>query len=423
VSIDELVLTDRVHRSLYTDPTIFAREMTRVFGYTWCYLAHESQLREPNSYLTTRLGLRPVIVTRDGDGNLGAVFNRCAHRAVTVCRTDSGVARTFQCPYHGWTFKNTGELVGVPWPEGYGPDFERSQLTLGRVARVASYRGFVFGTLNPDAPELTEHLGAAKPWLDYWIDRSPTGEVYLHSGAHRMVFRGNWKLAWDNAGDGYHPAFSHRSLLRMAERLGESKDMTYFGRSPDKGPMRVMDLGHGHTVIDQRPNYEKVGDIFANQRAQPGREFFEDQIRRKYPEQAEYYLDLSAGSQINLNVFPNLLIVGNQVQSVDPLAVDRTQLTWWASTIGGVPDEVNVLRMRTQEDFPAFGEPDDQANFEEAQKGLAVEEEPWLLMNRGLGVAGWQQVEEDGVISGPVTDELHMRGYYREWSRLMGEAL
>jgi hypothetical protein len=101
------------------------------------------------------------------------------------------------------------------------------------------------------------------------------------------------------------------------------------------------------------------------------------------------------------------------------LAVDRTQLTWWASTIGGVPEEVNVLRMRTQEDFPAFGEPDDQANFEEAQKGLAVEEMPWLMMHRGLGVPGWQSIDEDGVISGPVTDELHMRGYFREWVRLM----
>jgi phenylpropionate dioxygenase-like ring-hydroxylating dioxygenase large terminal subunit len=216
IDVSDLVLPDRVHRSLYTDPAIFAREMSRVFGHTWCYLAHESRLPEPNSYLTTRLGLRPIIVTRNADGELGAVFNRCAHRAVTVCRTESGVARTFQCPYHGWTFKNTGELVGVPWPEGYGPDFERSALSLGRVPRVASYRGFVFGTLNADAPDLTEHLGAAIPWLDYWIDRSPTGEVYLSSGAHRMVFRGNWKLAWDNAGDGYHPAFSHRSLLRMA---------------------------------------------------------------------------------------------------------------------------------------------------------------------------------------------------------------
>lgn len=417
----DLVREDRVHRTLYTDPEIFALEMTRVFGQTWVYLAHESQLPEPNSFVTTRLGLRPVLVTRDRDGAIHALFNRCTHRAATVCRAESGVAPSFQCPYHGWTFRNTGELVGVPWPDAYGPGFERSSFDLVSIPRVEIYRGFVFGTLNRDAPGLQNHLGAARPWLDYWIDRAPDGQVCLNSGAHRMVYRGNWKLAYDNAGDGYHPAFSHRSLLQMARRLGDSKDMAYFGRNPDEGPMRVHLLGHGHSVIDQRPNFGGPGDIWDNQRPQPGREWFERAIRQRFPDRAETYLALCAGSQINLNIFPNLLLIGNQVQVVEPIAVDRTQLTWFASTIGGVPAEVNTLRMRTQEDFPAFGEPDDQANFEEAQRGLAVAEVPWVLMNRGLGVPGRQQVGPEGVVSAPVTDELHQRGYYVEWLRLMEE--
>jgi len=41
----DLVRQDRVHRSLYTDPAIFVMELSRVFGYSWLYLAHESQLR------------------------------------------------------------------------------------------------------------------------------------------------------------------------------------------------------------------------------------------------------------------------------------------------------------------------------------------------------------------------------------------
>ncbi|ANZ25899.1 aromatic ring-hydroxylating oxygenase subunit alpha [Rhodococcus aetherivorans] len=418
-SYDELVQHDRVHRTLYTDPSIFDDEMRRVFGRTWVYLAHESQVPTPNSYRTGYLGLRPIIVTRDRAGELHALFNRCTHRAATVCRDESGTAKNFQCPYHGWTFKNTGQLVGVPWPDAYGPDFERTDLNLGVVPRVESYRGFVFGTLNADAPPLAEHLGPVREPLDYWIDRAPGGEVFLRNSAHRMVYRGNWKLAYDNAGDGYHPAFSHRSLLQMAERLGESKDMTYFGRTPDRGPMYVQYLGNGHTFIDQRPSYDGPGAFWANQRPQPGREVFEELIRSEYPDDALRYLDLTVGAQINLNIFPNLLIIGNQVQVIEPLAVDRTQLTWYATTVGGVPDEVNVLRMRTQEDFPAFGEPDDQANFEEAQRGLSIPEVAWVQMNRGFGVEGRQKVDADGVVTGPVTDELHMRGYYQEWLRLM----
>jgi phenylpropionate dioxygenase-like ring-hydroxylating dioxygenase large terminal subunit len=417
-----LVREDRVHRTLYTDPEIFAEEMVNVFGgRSWVYLAHESQLPEPNSFLSVRMGLRPVIVTRDRKGGLHAVFNRCSHRAATLCREERGVAKSFQCPYHGWTFRNTGELVGTPWPKGYGENFDKSEHGLHRVARVESYRGFVFGTLNESAPSVVDWLGPAAGWLDYWIGRAPQEEVVVRSAAHRMGYRGNWKLAYDNAGDGYHPAFSHRSLLEMASRMGDSKDMAYFGRSPDEGPMRTYMLGNGHSVIDQRPNYDGPGSLWANQRPQPGREWFEEKIRAEHGGDAERLLDLAIGSQINLSIFPNLLVIGNQIQVIEPLGVDRTQLTWHATAIGGVPPEVNTMRMRTQEDFPAFGEPDDQANFEEVQRGLAAPEAEWVLMNRGLGVTGWQEVGPDGVVSSAATDELHMRRYYAAWLEIMSE--
>jgi phenylpropionate dioxygenase-like ring-hydroxylating dioxygenase large terminal subunit len=418
-----LVQDDRVHRTLYTDSTVFDEEMVKVFGgQSWVYLAHESQLPEPNSFLSVRMGLRQVIVTRDKTGELHAVFNRCAHRAATICREESGTAKSFQCPYHGWTFRNTGELVGVPWAQGYA-DLDKSRFGLTVVARVESYRGFIFGTMNASVPAVGDWLGHAKPWLDYWIDRSPTSEVIVRSGAYRMGYRGNWKLAFDNAGDGYHPAFSHRSLLEMASRLGDAKDMSYFGKTPDDGPMKVYSLGNGHSVIDQRPAYDGPGSFWANQRPQPGREKFEEAIRAQHGEEADRLLDLAIGAQINLSIFPNLLLIGNQIQIVEPMAVDRTQLTWHATTIGGVPDAVNTMRMRTQEDFPSFGEPDDQANFEEAQRGLAAPEAEWIYMNRGLDVSEWQSLGEDGVIVTAVTDELHMRSYYEEWQlRMRGQA-
>lgn len=417
-----LVREDRVHRTLYTDPAVFAEEMVKVFGgRSWVYLAHESQLPEPNSFLSVRMGMRPVIVTRDRKGALHAVFNRCSHRAATLCRQESGIAKSFQCPYHGWTFRNTGELVGTPWPQGYGEDFDRSEHGLYKVARVESYRGFVFGTLNESAPSVVDWLGPAAGWLDYWTDRAPEGEVIVRSAANRMGYRGNWKLAYDNAGDGYHPAFSHRSLLEMASRMGDSKDMSYFGVSPDEGPMRTYMLGNGHSVIDQRPNYDGPGSFWANQRPQPGRERFEEKIRAEHGDDADRLLDLAIGSQINLSIFPNLLIIGNQIQVIEPLGVERTQLTWHATAIGGVPPEVNTMRMRTQEDFPSFGEPDDQANFEEVQRGLTAPEAEWILMNRGLGIPGWQEVGPDGVVSSRATDELHMRRYYAAWLEMMSE--
>lgn len=420
----DLVREDRVHRAIYTDPDVFRREQRNVFGGTWVYIAHESELPREHDFKTGYLGLRPIIVTRDADGAIHVLFNRCRHRGATVCRAEEGNTRSFTCPYHGWTYQNTGKLTGVPWQTGYGESFDRRDWGLGRPAQVASYRGFVFATLNPEAPPLPEYLGHAASLLDQWIDRNPNARVHARSGAHRMLVRANWKLVYDNGTDGYHPAFSHRSLLQMAKRLGDDRDMQYFGKSPDDGPMYCQYLGNGHTFVDQRPNYpDKPGAYWDQQRLQPGREFAEAQIRSTEGERADSLLDLAVGAQMNLNIFPNLLIIGNQIQVLEPQSVDATQLTWFATTLEDVPEWINTLRMRTQEDFPSFGEPDDLANFEECQRGLRIPELEWVLMNRGHGVPQRQDVEDNGVVTGPVTDELVMRGYLHHWAALMDAEL
>src|SRR5215467_4664562 len=97
---DELVQEDRVHRLIYTDPLIFEAEMTNIFGAVWVYLGHESQIPNNDDYITVRMGLRPIILLRDSNGKVRALFNRCTHRGTTLCRKDKGSARIFTCPYH-----------------------------------------------------------------------------------------------------------------------------------------------------------------------------------------------------------------------------------------------------------------------------------------------------------------------------------
>jgi len=130
---DHLVQEDRAHRLIYTDPAIFEAEMTRIFGGTWTYLAHESEIPNDNDFITRRLGLRPLIIVRDGAGKIRALYNRCTHRGTTLCRFDKGNAKSFQCPYHGWNFLNTGKLRGVPWPDGYAEDMRDPKYNLAQV--------------------------------------------------------------------------------------------------------------------------------------------------------------------------------------------------------------------------------------------------------------------------------------------------
>ena len=425
---DGLVREDRVHRSIYTDAAIFEREMTHVFGAVWVYLAHESQIPRNDDFIAARLGLRPLIVTRDSAGQIRALYNRCTHRGARVCRQERGNARTFQCAYHGWTYFNTGKLRGVPWPDGYACDFKDAQFNLAQVPRVESYRGFIFGTLNLDAPSLKDYLGGISDQIDQWLDRHPGGKVEVRE-ANRLKFKGNWKLAYDNAADGYHVVFSHRSLLEMENRMeaDPTKGMSFYMGKPDEAPMYVQVFAHGHHFKDKRPGVDKrPGALWEREAPHPGMAFFEGRIRDRLGTQAGRALDLAAAEAVNINVFPNLSILGNHIQVFQPLAVDETDSTWYATVVvdeagelGGAAGDVNALRLRTQEAFPNFGEVDDAVNFEEIQRGLAACEDEWVYMHRGLGLPGRVQTLADGSLKAPATDEVFMREHMKEWKRLM----
>ncbi len=152
----------RCRRDIFTDPDIFELEMQHIFEGNWIYLAHESQIPNPNDYFTTFMGRQPVVITRSRKGELQAFVNACSHRGAMVCRHKRGNKATFTCPFHGWTFSNGGKLLKVKDPEnaGYPESFNRDgSHDLTKVARFENYRGFLFGSLNPDVKPLTEHLG------------------------------------------------------------------------------------------------------------------------------------------------------------------------------------------------------------------------------------------------------------------------
>ena len=427
---DGLIFEDRVHQRLYTDETIFRQEMNKIFGGVWVYLAHESQIPENDHFVTSRLGLRPIIVVRDTSGHIRALYNRCTHRGATVCRHAPGNAKSFACPYHGWSYFNSGKLSGVPWPEGYADDFSDPKYNLAQVPRVKSYRGFIFGTLNPKMPSLEEYLGGIKKPLDQWLDRHPGGKISF-CDANRLKFNGNWKLLYDNSADGYHVVFSHRSLLAMENRLveGEEEDkgMAYYKTNPDNAPFYVKVFENGHHYKDKRPAVDtSPGGLWRIEGPHPGMEHYEAAIRQKLGDRANAVLDLASSEPININIFPNLHILGNHVQVSQPISLKETDTTWWGTAVidendelGGCVGAVNALRMRTQESFPNFGEIDDLMNFEQIQTGLAGIEDEWIYMHRRLGIPGRIKRDDDGYLIGPPTDEVFLRETMQVYKNLM----
>jgi IS5 family transposase len=275
---DELVQEDRVHRLIYTDPAIFAAEMTHIFGAVWVYLgAREPDPEERRLHHHAARAAADHPVARLATARSA----RCSIAAPIAARRSAARTRarraSSQCPYHGWSYLNTGKLRAVPWPDGYACDFKDAKFNVAQVPRVDSYRGFIFGTLNPDAPPLLDYLGAITKPIDEWLDRNPGGKVAVCE-ANRLKFKGNWKLAYDNSGDGYHVVFSHRSLLEMENRLADeaNKGMSYYKGSPDTAPMYMRLYGQRPSLQGQaaRTSRSAPADYGRSKAAHPGMEHY-----------------------------------------------------------------------------------------------------------------------------------------------------
>ena len=67
----------RVGREIFTEPELFALEMELIFEKTWIYACHESEIQNPNDFITVQVGRYPMIITRDKEGQLHALSNTC----------------------------------------------------------------------------------------------------------------------------------------------------------------------------------------------------------------------------------------------------------------------------------------------------------------------------------------------------------
>lgn len=416
---DHWIQNDKVHREIYTNPELFSLEMSKLYGGLWTYLCHESQIPNPGDFLQTRMGLRSVIVSRDKEGKVNALFNRCAHRAAAVCSARSGNTSRFICPYHGWTYGIDGSLRAVPSPGGYDGSFDKAEHGLPRVPRVESFQGFIFGTLNPDMPELTDYLGLAGEVLQDFVARAPNGKLEVNAGAYRSAYRGNWKLAWDNAADMYHVFFAHRSLVEIArERDAAGGTGATYAAKPDEMPIYSYYYGNGHTFLHHRPAMGP--SIFERARPAPGSEIGAAALRSKMSDaDAADMLERIPGQGMNLNIFPNLMIIASQIQVVEPLSFDRTQLTWYATTLADAPEEANTIRMRIAEDFPNFGEVDDLEMFERCWEGLQIPEAEWIDCSRGAFMHDDELIDERGVHKAGGSLEHTIRGYLGAYKEFM----
>jgi phenylpropionate dioxygenase-like ring-hydroxylating dioxygenase large terminal subunit len=300
-----------VPAAIINDPEMHDTERERVFGKSWVFLAHESEIPEPGDYVVRYISEDQFIVCRDEDGEIRGHLNSCRHRGMQVCRAEKGNTSHFRCPYHGWTYNNKGSLVGVPaGREAYGNKLDKSLWQLKPVPKLGTYKGLIFGCLDADAQSLDDYLGDMKFYLDIVLDRSDAG-LEVVGAPQRWVVDANWKLGADNfIGDAYHTMMTHRSMVELGLAPPDPKFALY-------GEHVHTENGHGLGIIGPPPGIPLPEFLGMPEN------IVEQLQRRLSPEQVEVFRPVAF---IHGTVFPNLSI-GNFLMSKDHVSPPTSFLT------------------------------------------------------------------------------------------------
>ena len=405
-------------REALVSQNVLADEMSKVFGTCWIYVGHASELKKPNDFITRKVAGRPVIFCRDGKGDIQCFFNTCRHRGALVCTEREGSRRSFRCIYHGWAYRNDGQLAGVPGAEAYRGEFDKSQLGLRRPAKFEAYRDFWFLNLSTDAPPLREYLGKATDYIDLVIDQSPSGKMQVISGTQEYDVAANWKLMVENSVDDYHLPSTHSTWLAYMSNSGVKIEVPKDGLVlPTKG--LAIDLGNGHFTTDNvnfrgRPVAAWI-PIYGEEAKPEIAAIREELVQRLGPERAKRVADTNR----NLVIFPNLVINDGSsvtIRTFYPDGVGKMHVTAWAL---GPAEENERARARRLDAFltfygpGGFATPDDVEALELVQQGLANwQDDRWSEMSRGMG-------KEDEQLN---SDEHHLRIFWRRWNQLMESA-
>lgn len=418
--IEDLVLPDRVHGKVYYDEQIFQREIAEIWRKEWVFACHDSEIAEPGDYVTRLVSLVPLIITRDEDGDLHALINRCAHRGNVLCMRDEGSAQVFRCAYHGWTFNNSGRLLGRTFRAGYaaGTGKEGEDLNLTEVPRLETYRGFVFVNFSSEGPSLRVSLGDTLPHFDRYLDRSPTGEIDV-VGVEKMVMRANWKMPLENAVDDYHAGFVHRGMWDMDENL---RKVWYSTEDADSEAV-CIDLGNGHTTMDFGSGIRTVGGGVTESTIPPEvLQRNEEAVRRRLGDQAADAVLKQAVP--HMMVFPNLFMLQNDLRIITPVGVRTTYYYHYVFNLRGADPRINRERLRRHE--VSYGPAgmvlqDDIEVFERNQAGIESRigtGEEWLDLSRGLQRESTNSL---GQPTGRTKDELGQRAIWKHYRQRMAD--
>lgn len=196
----------RVPLHYYRDPKLTEIEESQILRRVPLAIIPSAQIPAVNDYLVRSVLGDSLLVTRDRTGNSHVFLNYCRHRgAMPAC--GSGNASRFVCPYHAWSYRNTGELFMVPGRAGFD-SIDTGDYGLVELPSEERH-GIIWAVLTADATiDLDAHLGDLGAELALWDYGS-----YGYHTEREFTSEVSWKGALEAFAEGYHFPYVHGDSL------------------------------------------------------------------------------------------------------------------------------------------------------------------------------------------------------------------
>ncbi len=393
----------RVPFRVYSDPDIYALEQQRLFrGPIWHFLCLEIEVANPGDYRQAVIGEIPIVVTRDGDGALHGLVNRCAHKGALVCLKERGHADSLTCVYHSWTYDLAGQVQSVAFRHGLRgkggmpADFDPARHRMEPI-RTEVFCGLVFGTFSAATPDVATFLG---PQVAGVLRRNLGRPVKL-LGRHSQVIHNNWKLYAENVRDSYHATLLHTFYTTFK-----------INRLDMDGGMILSDDGRHSLSYAKRAHLTESDEYAQVHSAQ-----YKSGLHG--PQLLDAFTEFDDGiTHMIQTVFPTLTVQltlnSLAVRFFTPRGVDRTELFWNYLGYADDDDARTAMRVRQANLTGAAGlvSLEDGCINEFGQRGARGSEH----VNEFLEMGGRDVASSDGSRA----TETGIRGFWQAYRGLMG---